>query len=297
MLFFVLMTRFQRQDNSGEQGVGSVGKIWTTEDRGRRTDTGIRLLSSVFCPLIYYNSNTPLSLLKSILPICRRCAFGALILSNAFTHPQGYSNIDLYLPPDSLVLSVDLNKDDIVSYSLWQTKAYYEMNDEELADLNDRIAHYLQNRLLIEYDGTRNTEMRKIIWSTDPSNPTRNMDTTDLIQKNLVFRLAWPRPETAVELKLTVLLFSELPFEPVSRVRLYLKGYLAVEEHLTLDDSFTLDLRPDSLEALARLAEERSKPPRPPFWKSSPFIITFIVLVLLLVLALVFRLYPVKAKK
>ena len=84
-----------------------------------------------------------------------------------------------------------------------------------------------------------------------------------------------------MELKFTVLLFSELPLEPLSRVRFYLKGHLAVEEYLTLDDWITLSLHPDSLEALARLAEEKSKPPKPPLWKSAPFIIIGIVLVVL----------------
>lgn len=182
-----------------------------------------------------------LKALTAVLPILI-----GLLCGLASAHPSGVSKVDLDVRPDTVEARIDVNRDDLF-YALG-LKQPSQVDKSEYPGMADRIAYYYETRLAVKIDG-RVPPMKVLQYKKHGGDPAEKMDSLDLSDTTIALRLAWAVPPGADHLELGSKLFAELEVQPLCHLRVDYKGTEIRRRFLSLDNRFSMSLRPDSLEA------------------------------------------------
>ena len=196
----------------------------------------------------------PVSLAFAALALCLPAAPAA--------HPQGTSKVALHLlDPDSLRVTVDVNRDDLayaVGVSV-NVKDEPGKRGEDARLYQDRSANYLNGRVRIQVDGAP-VALHITQWKAGGQGLADGYgnDTSAYLRDNHVFTLAGHLPNPRRTLLVDVQLFAELEVQPISEVSVFWKDSLLERHWLGTNQNLRFPLHPDSL--AARLAARQKGP-------------------------------------
>ncbi|HKP97137.1 MAG TPA: HupE/UreJ family protein [Fibrobacteria bacterium] len=194
--------------------------------------------------------------LAACLPI-----IAGLLPGRAAAHPSGVSKVDMIVRGDTVEARVDVNRDDLF-YALG-FKTLGETPKSEYASLADRIAYYYQTRLDLKFDG-RAADMKILQYKKHGTDLAAKLDSADLADTTIAFRMGWAVPPGTKRLELGSKLFAELEVQPLCHLRIDYQGTEIKRKFVGLDDRFSMSLQPDSLEAYLAAANRPAAAPGAP---------------------------------
>lgn len=163
-------------------------------------------------------------------------------------HPSGVSKLDIHFKNDSLLMSVVVNGPDIL-YAL-NTNSIMSRSVKEINQLNNEIAAYFQNRIVFKVDHALLAKVDIRSWTKENKSPDHRMDSTLLADTTFEFQLAYALPPNSKRLEMNVFMYAEFEQQVISQVSFYWKDQLLQRKWLEIDDNFSFNISPDSMDAI-----------------------------------------------
>lgn len=192
--------------------------------------------------------------MRLILPCL--LVFTTLSTTPVSAHPNGTSKVNIYLFPDKIEFTMDVNADDILNLVI--DRGSWKLNQKEREHTCRKMAYYFENHLRMEIDGTVASPMKVLKWLNGKEQLDESMDSVAFAISTFVFRFAYSKDPNASSMDISTSMFAEFEIQAICILNVYWKDQKIMDEqYLALDNVLTIDLQPASLDAMAEKHAEK----------------------------------------